>query len=113
MTVMEKTGTQPGNIQMGGQVLQVASGLKEELFKASYPAPILTEHFMINASPSDYQLFWGNFMRQIQTERESDNNESKKEGEAEDETGETSSSENPEQEIPDNTQAPPETSASY
>ncbi|MHB0809057.1 MAG: transglycosylase domain-containing protein [Facklamia hominis] len=113
MTVMEKTGTQPGNIQMGGQVLQVASGLKEELFKASYPAPILTEHFMINASPSDYQLFWGNFMRQIQTEKESDDNESKKEGEAEDETGETSSSENPEQEIPDNTQAPAETSASY
>ncbi|XJS11491.1 transglycosylase domain-containing protein [Aerococcaceae bacterium WGS1372] len=69
-TVLEQTGTLPGNFTYNGSHYQLTGPTKNELFKVSNPAPALTFDFMLGASEEDLNRFW-NSVRSQQLEQQS------------------------------------------
>lgn len=84
-SVVERTGTQPGSVTVNYQSIPVTGPLKDELFKASYPAPQLSADFMISGSERDYQLFWGEILRRFQESQTTSKDATEESSEEEDE----------------------------
>lgn len=111
-TVLEQTGTLPGNFTHNGSTYQITGPTKTELFKVSSPAPELTFDFMLGASEDDLALFWNNVRslqeqqrrQQQQQQQQSSSQESDESNSStEDESNTDETTENPDENDESNT----------
>lgn len=93
--VLEQTGTLPGTIQMDNRTISLTGPLKEDVFKASNPAPPLTYDFVFAASPEDLQAFWGRLIQAQDEQRRQERDESSEDSDDENEDNQGEPNETP------------------
>lgn len=91
--VLEQTGTLPGTIQIDNRTISLTGPLKEDVFKASNPAPHLTYDFVFAASPEDLQAFWGRIMQAQDEQRRQERDESSEDSDEENEENQNEANE--------------------
>ncbi|MGX7106607.1 transglycosylase domain-containing protein [Hutsoniella sourekii] len=69
-TILEATGTLPGNITINGNQISITGPTREDWFKVTHPAPSLHYDFMFNATDEDHARFWSEYLDKAKKEAE-------------------------------------------
>lgn len=67
--VLQATGTLPGTVNLDNGSIPIAGPVYEDVFKVSYPAPVLSYNFLFGATPDEQAAFWASYRAQLEEQR--------------------------------------------